>query len=50
MEAFEGCVEPFVVAGESSEACGPSEASFHDPAAGLAPRRALGAKRVLKLG
>ena len=34
MKTFERGIEPFVVSGESAEACGPSEAAFNDPAAG----------------
>ena len=33
MESFEGCIEPFIVSCESSESCGPGEASFDHPAA-----------------
>jgi hypothetical protein len=33
VESFECGIEPFVVSGESAEACGPGEASFYHPTA-----------------
>ena len=43
MKSFERGVEPFVVAGESAEARGPSEASLHNPSSGKStkPRLAI---------
>ena len=42
MEALQGSVEPFVVAGQAAEARSPGEGAFHDPAAGQQHEAALG--------
>ncbi len=42
VKSFECGVEPFVVSGEASEAGGPGEASFHDPAARQEHEASLG--------
>ena len=42
MKSFEGCIEPLIVSGESSEACGPGEGAFDHPATWQQDEAALG--------